>query len=203
MCRGGYQPPAWKPSIRCICETKCPLQENSEEEMNLFGVFSFAKTLYHSERSAVKSDDLPRPAAGEGLILPASLPRARGRWREAPDEVPIRRMTDEVLRSPSLCRGRRPRRPAAPVASLFEGGVSRRSPARRLTEGVSPATSTSPVQGRRTPPSLCRGRRPRRPAAPVASLFEGGTPVLPLGRRDCHPRRAVILSAASRRSRNA
>ena len=137
MCRGGYQPPAWKPSIRCICETKCPLQENSEEEMNLFGVFSFAKTFYHSERSAVKSDDLPRPAAGEGLILPASLPRARGRWREAPDEVPIRRMTDEVLRSPSLCRGRRPRRPAAPVASLSEGGVSRRSPARRLTKGVS------------------------------------------------------------------
>ena len=100
MCRGGYQPPAWKPSIRCICETKCPLQENSEEEMNLFGVFSFAKTFYHSERSAAKSNDLPRPAAGEGLILPASLPRARGRWREAPDEVPIRRMTDEVLRSP-------------------------------------------------------------------------------------------------------
>ena len=44
----------------------------------------------------------PAPAAGEGLILPASLPRARGRWREAPDEVPIRRMTDEVLRSPPL-----------------------------------------------------------------------------------------------------
>ena len=79
MCRGGYQPPAWKPSIRCICETKCPLQENSEEEMNLFGVFSFAKIFYYSERSAVKSDDLPRPFVGDGVLdvplppLPPSL----------------------------------------------------------------------------------------------------------------------------------
>ena len=39
------------------------------------------------------------------MAAPASLPRARGRWREAPDEVPHR--------SRPRRRGRRPRRPGA------------------------------------------------------------------------------------------